>query len=397
MANVNSTLSRTQSKPEKLALWLFKVVSNWRLMLAFLLILALTAISVTFNIMLGRMSGIEGTLSEYILPAGYALLDVSALFLSSYIGAHAISLFKRILAWLWFGLLLALSLWAAATFTLAIDSQRHNTALEESIDQKESQLVSVSTDVAIWQEKVAYSSKHKQSLDDAKDERTLVSDELEALKQNLPHPTMAIYNMVAPHLNMTPDTLQTIVKLLWAGALTITALVIMILISGGLMTSQTDKTDNQPTPPRGSKRRTWDKIKDAITTAFESRKGHATVHAQAEEKTATHMATPSVQQTHALLPVEHIEPKQGHNQHTETLSLNGLKRAQAWLARQPIGRVTKAKLGTASRIYSREGVNRIIAALVESGELTRLSNGHFSKSSHNKGLRLIKGGLKEIQ
>lgn len=120
MANTNDTLLRTQSKPEKIARWLFKSAANWRLMLALLLVFGLTAISITFNVLLGTLSGSDD-LSEIILPAGYALLDLSALFLSGYIGLKAVSLFKKILAWVWFGFLLCLSLWAAASFTLAID------------------------------------------------------------------------------------------------------------------------------------------------------------------------------------------------------------------------------------------------------------------------------------
>lgn len=77
MANVNTTLSRAQSKPELFALWFFKSASNWRLILALLLIVALTIISITFNVLLGQLSGAD-SISEVVLPIGYALLDLSA-------------------------------------------------------------------------------------------------------------------------------------------------------------------------------------------------------------------------------------------------------------------------------------------------------------------------------
>jgi len=47
---------------------------------------ALTIISITFNVLLGQLSGAD-SISEIVLPIGYALLDLSALFLSGYIGA----------------------------------------------------------------------------------------------------------------------------------------------------------------------------------------------------------------------------------------------------------------------------------------------------------------------
>jgi len=151
MANVNSTLGNAmpaKSIPERIALFLFKFVSNWRLLLAFVLILSLTAISTTFNVLLGTISGADD-ISKMILPAGYALLDLSALFLSGYISMKAFSIWRKLFAWLWFGFLLCLSLWAAASFTLAIDSMTQNQDLERSIDQKRTELITLNSDVDV--------------------------------------------------------------------------------------------------------------------------------------------------------------------------------------------------------------------------------------------------------
>ena len=85
MANANATLSHAKSKPEIFAQWLFDNTGQFRNLLAFLLIAALTLISIKFNIELGRLSAVDET-SKQLLPTGYALLDLSALFLSGYVG-----------------------------------------------------------------------------------------------------------------------------------------------------------------------------------------------------------------------------------------------------------------------------------------------------------------------
>jgi len=78
----------------------------------------------------------------------------------------------------------------------------------------------------------------------------------------------------------------------------------------------------------------------------------------------------------------------GHNGATPAEELNGLKYAKEWLREQPIGRVTRHKLGLVSKIKNREGVTKVIDALIDQGLLERLSNGHLAKP---KGfLRLIK-------
>lgn len=77
-----------------------------------------------------------------------------------------------------------------------------------------------------------------------------------------------------------------------------------------------------------------------------------------------------------------------HNGATPAEHLNGLKYCLEWLKIQPTGRVTRAKLGLVSKIKNREGVTKIITALIDQGRLVRLNNGQLSKPEHH--LRLIK-------
>jgi hypothetical protein len=204
MANANTTLSRAKSKPEIAALWLFEKAGNWRTLLAFILIASLTIISITFNISLGRLSGVD-SISKILLPTGYALLDLSALFLSGYIGVNSSSMWRKLAAWLWFGFLLCLSLWAAASFTLAVDTKAHSEDLAHSIDQKRTELIALNSDVDLWRANVAnavnHRSRYQQTLENIQSRQLMASDELHSLEQNLPKPTMAIYDMIAIYNN----------------------------------------------------------------------------------------------------------------------------------------------------------------------------------------------------
>lgn len=356
MANANTTLSREKSKPELTALWLFEKAGNWRTLLAFMLIASLTIISITFNISLGRLSGVD-SISKILLPTGYALLDLSALFLSGYIGVNSSSMWRKLAAWLWFGFLLSLSLWAAASFTLAVDAKAHNVDLEHSIDQKRTEMIALNSDVDLWRTNVSntvnHRSRYQQTLESIQNRQLMASDELYALEQNLPKPTMAIYDMIAPLLGLTPETLNTIVRLLWAGALTLSPLVIMVLVSGdiGLQHPQKKRKLERET----ERQKTTGETSNSATQGF----------------------------FNAL-----VDPVKGHNGSTPAQELNGLKYVREWLREQPIGRVTRHKIGLVSKIKSREGVTKVIDALIDQGLLERLSNGHLAKP---KGfLRLIK-------
>lgn len=397
MATVNDTLLRTQSKPEKIARWLFKNAANWRLMLALLLVMGLTVISVTFNILLGTLSGSD-KIGGLILPAGYALLDLSALFLSGYIGLKAVSLFKKALAWLWFSFLLCLSLWAAASFTLAIDSQTHNEALERSIDQKKTELYAINSDIDIWRNNVAnterFRTRYQQKLEDIQHTQLLTSNELDTLESRLPEPTMAIYDMVAPLLGITPKTLQTLVRLLWAGALTLSPLIIMLLISSEKETTQQSPKTKAKAPTTRRLHGYFSRCRDQYRKMQDKRKLKrllAQISSSQPREKIPEVSNTSGTQTELpdALESEPAEDKSGNNQHTEVLDLRAFERATQWLIKQKSGRVTRATIGKACGLYNRDGVSKVIAALIESRALVRLSNGQLSKPDMLS-LRLVK-------
>ena len=351
MANANATLlPAKKSKPELLAQWLFKNTANWRNLLGFVLVVLLSIISIKFNIELGKLSAVDDT-SRELLPVGYALLDLSALFLSGYITLKTRSKIRKALAMAWFVSLLSLSLWAAASFTLSVDARASQSDLIHAIEQKKLELESINAEVLIWRENVAnaevYKTKHQKTLENVQARQRNTSDELHQLEQSLPNSTMAIYEMIAPLVGITPAALNTIVRLLWAAALTLSPVVIIGLIGAELVSNEEpeNKTEKKP----------------KVTTDSASK------------------------------PIEpdHVPAVQGHNMHTPIELLNGLKHARQYLLKTGSGRVTRAKIASVAQLKSRESVSKVIETLISERLLTRANNGQLMRVER-VGLTLVK-------
>jgi len=361
MANVNGTLSRTQSKPELAAQWLFSNTANFRNLLAFALIAALTLISIKFNIELGKLSAVDET-SKSLLPWGYALLDLSALFLSGYVGIKSRSIARKITAWGWFIFLLCLSLWAAASFTLSVDARIATTDQVHAIEQQKLIVASLNEDVEIWQTNVAeavnFKTKHQGKLEQVQTKQQQAANELHTLESELESPTMAIYTLIAPLLSLQPTTLNTIIRLLWAAALTLSPIVIMLLLSTEL----------------------------SAKTSVKTRKHERDKEPQKNAEVTTDSS--SQHSIEALVPA-HIEHKKGHNGTTNAEQLNGLKYCIEWLKTIEAGRVTRYKLSIVSKIKNRAGVNKVINELIKRGQIIRLKNGQFAKPTKPR-LTLVK-------
>ena len=251
MANANNTLTRTYSIPEKTAQWLFNSSSNCRHLLGFLLIIALTVISIRFNYELGKLSAVDET-SEQLLPAGYALLDLCALFLSGFVALKSSSFMRKLFAYVWFFVLLSLSLWAAASFTISVDHRLESKDLMHSINQKKIELDGLNKDVETWRENVKtavdFKTKHNNTLKETISAQKLVASELYELESSLILPTMAIYHKVSVFLPLNADTLSLIARLIWAGAMTLSPLVIVFLVvfECGTLSKPIDTSASKP-------------------------------------------------------------------------------------------------------------------------------------------------------
>ena len=257
MANASLAPTRAHSYPEKIGKWLFEQSRNWRTVLGFLLVAALTYISIRFNIELGKLSAVDET-SKQLLPAGYGLLDLAALFLSGFVGLKTRSPVRKLIAWVWFGFLLCLSLWAAASFTLSVDERLEHQETYHAIESKQAELATQAKNVELWQTNLAnttlYKTRYTGLLNNEQEKYRQIQSELEALEGQLPPASQAIYQKVAPALGLTPEFLAMIVRLLWAGALTLSPIILVLLIAVefGLITPHTSPSG---TPPKGTKKK----------------------------------------------------------------------------------------------------------------------------------------------
>lgn len=257
--NLKDTKPGQLSVPEKLGHWLFKTTSNWQIVLAFSLITALTYISIRFNIELGDLNSVDDT-SKDLLPSGYALLDLAALFLSGYVGLKTKSLFRKAIAWIWFVFLVSLSLWAAASFTMSVDYRQARTPLEAKIEQKKKALETQRKSVSTWQKNVeqavVYKTKHQKTLDKEQLKESKIASDLAQLEEELIPSSHIIYHRVSPYVGIETQTLQLIIRLAWAAAITLSPLIIALLITVEILTSvkpKETKPSDTPDDPSGKK------------------------------------------------------------------------------------------------------------------------------------------------
>jgi len=249
MANASAKFISPPSKPEQLGQWLFDQSRKWRTVLAFVLVGSLSCISICFNVELGKLSAVDST-SQQLLPAGYALLDLAVLFLSGFVGLKTRSILRKFIAWVWFAFLLCLSLWAAASFTLSVDTRLEHAETYHAIEAKQSELETQSKTVALWQKNLAettlFKTRYTDLLNSEQEKLRQIQSEMEALESRLPPATMAIYEIIGPRLDLAPETLSTFVRLLWAAALTLSPIVLVLLIAAefGLIKSPTHPIDD---------------------------------------------------------------------------------------------------------------------------------------------------------
>ena len=360
------------------------IAGNSRGLLGLLVVLGLTIISIRFNWELGKLSAPAGDeISNKLMPAGYALLDLAALFLCGYIGLKTQDKFRKAVAWFWFSFLLSLSLWAAMSFAISVDYR----AGSQHQDAKIAALQAIADDRAAqvdrWQTNLdnteLYKTRYQGFLDQASREHQAAVAKLNAaFDQDIP-PALAIYYAVAPLVGVNPDTMATIMRLVWAAGLTLSPLVVMMLVAAEFMSTNAaagaqaqNHQPTPPTPPEDKKPKPHPRPEEPERVAnFPAQQGNTRPFPAPHPIPAACNDRPTV--------AEKVEGVRGHNKHTPTLDLNGLKKASVWLEGQPVGRITRNKLQAASGVKGRESVSKIIGELINRGELTRLGNKQLAK------------------
>lgn len=381
--------TQSQSKPEKIGQWLFRTTSNWRTVLAFLLVAALTYISIRFNIELGRLSAAD-EVSKELLPSGYALLDLCALFLSGYVGLKTRSPIRKAIAWIWFGFLLSLSLWAAAAFTMSVDYRQSIAPLDSQIEQKRRELETQQASVKTWQDNVAqavvYKTKHQGTLNREQIKESMLAGELAHLEAQRVPPAQIIYERAAPYVGIDAPTLQLIIRLLWAAALTLSPLILVLLIAAefGLVGSNEEQTT--PTPPEGKKRFT-DRFHDFTQTG----KTDLTNSGKPQAPILAPVMAPTDKKA-SKRTSKKAAPRTGDSADTGTTSGKGTRYAEV---RQKVieGKVRPSKPAIKKAAQcGQPTAEKYLEALEGEGIIRRLDSGRYElvRSSEKPALRLVK-------
>ncbi len=376
------------------------VCGNSRGLVGMFAVVGLTVISITFNYQLGKLSaGDADDVSSLLMPLGYSMLDIVALFLCGYVAIKTQDAFRKTVAWVWFGIILSLSLWAAMSYAVSVDYRTQTKDHPAKVAAQQAIVQSTAANVATWQDNLdqttLYKTKYQATLSDAQRKHQQAVDELNMLLDDKLPPALAIYYKVAPWFGtdsmgfdrVSPEGMATAMRMIWAAALTLSPLIVMMLIVAEFASTTTPTQyveQENPTPPRTTPP-TDDKPRDKKPQPKEPEH-------YAEKPTlrgnfgTTPAPVPAMSTVTAKYkdPIvtklsEKVEGIKGHNKHTDTAELNGLRKAKIWLENKPAGRITRTKLQIAAEVKGREGMTRIIDSLIQSGHLVRLNNNQLAK------------------
>lgn len=223
------------SKPEAVTTWLLTNIGGFKNLLGLLVVASLTIISICFNIELGRLLAVD-KVSGTLLPIGYASLDLAALFLSGYVAVKSRKPILKAMAWLWFLLLVSLSLFAAASYSVSVDarlSQSGTLALTASHKEAIAQLEEQGR---YWTAKLQSAPSYRSAtqaklnaIQAQKDEHLASLSKAEANVR--PAPLAIFYRMPLPK-GMNPEEAAAIMRLVWSFAMIVTPLLLVLLIVG---------------------------------------------------------------------------------------------------------------------------------------------------------------------
>ena len=354
MSAIHSTAT-LNSAPQRAAHWLFHHLSSWRSLAGLSAIIVLTCISVTFNYQLGLLMGSD-SITRQLFPIGFATLDLAALFLAAWLTMKSRSIVRKGLAWLWFSYLLSLSVWAAMSFTLASDARLAQSGYEMMKDAKIRALDQAEEQVELAQDNYEETTRYKklrmEELREAQSIRDDLIKDIAKLNNDNPHVSMAIYYRTSAllhhhyEIDIDPKDLSSVVRMLWALALTLSPFILT-----GLLAFEIGST-NSSTPTNGTRK-----------TVSPSESEHF-----GEKKWPNFTTQPEPAPMKAETPHKQVA--------VAGINREALSKVRDWLASEK-GRVTRNQIKYRSGNLNYEGVGLIIAELIKTGHLERMSNGQL--------------------
>ena len=226
----------TLSKMENAGIWIYEKINNSRLLIGIIAMVILTAISMRLNYVQGKWTANDPE-SMLLLPAGYASLDASLLFILAMIvvGIHYKPL--QIAAIVWAVVLACLSLWASFSFTIAVDERGTVEAISDRITQLEGNLKTGDERVEKWEKKsketTLFSTRYDERLLVAIDLRDETQNELNSLKVSATPAALAAFKKVEVITGgaITEENARIFIRFIWSNAMVITPLLIVLIFT----------------------------------------------------------------------------------------------------------------------------------------------------------------------
>ena len=179
------------SKAELKAQELFHKFNEHRMLIGFTAMAILTVCSIYFNFRLGSLNSNPSDYTRVVMPLSYSFLDIAALVFAMCLFSNLIKSFLlKLISWVWFGYLVALSLFACLSCIIALDAQNASSGDEFKRQQLNIALAQANRDVETWQSNVAnadkFKTKHQITLQGVIQERNKLIDEISKLDSSTP-------------------------------------------------------------------------------------------------------------------------------------------------------------------------------------------------------------------
>jgi len=353
------------SKAEKLAHKWFERFNDHKMLLLFLSMLCLTASSIYFNFRLGRLNASASDFTWYVMPLSYSFLDIALLCIGMALFAGVIRGLLKIISWVWFFFLLALSLFACLSCLIALDAEKASTGDAFKRQQLERALATANDSVDTWSRNVALTIKHKSRFQDRLDQAVYQRDnlihEISKLDSSTP-PAQMIFEKAESFLPvwMDGDMFKTLSRLIFGFAMVITPLILTAILSQVL----TVLSRNKPTPPNDGQR-------EPIPTT----------DSQSSDFPAGKSTTPAETPSNLAPAFKSSEIAQNTGSLSDSVQLNreSLDKAREWV-KQQTGRVQRQQIQYRSGQSKYKQTSLIIAELESEGWIVRLGNGQLKAS-----------------
>ena len=220
----------------RIGFFINKQLLNTRVLAGSIAAVSLTAISTVFNYQFGVMLAGNDSVSQVLLPLGYAALDVGALFIGGYIGLYAKQYISKLVGFIWLCVLICMSLFTAWSFQCATDHKNNDGGKEKvkiALLQQQIQRYQSSYDQSIKEKNATryhdQKTKYQLEADEANAILEQKTNELISIQNESFKPQYAVFYKT-PILRNAPEQNIILVRFVFSAAIIFTPFVILYLM-----------------------------------------------------------------------------------------------------------------------------------------------------------------------